>query len=285
MAGRLEGNGAVVQRVTGAILRALLIAGLVVVPAALVPGLSPDAQQTVALVALFAAVLTYVEYNATAPGLIEFRDAPPFNRIRFALIAITILALSLVERGRSDPSNFSQLVEAVGFLVGQAMDIPYSPVHMVVGMLGPSATESELSALRAASGIAYLIALLALVIFWALMRRWPNPARPFNVWINLPTFDPTSGSDIVSRLDRDARLNLALGFLLPFLMPLLARVTLGGLDPKSLTAPHVMIWVVAAWSFLPASLLMRGIALGRVAQMVRAKIRASETAMADALAA
>lgn len=284
-AGRSEGNGAVVQRVPGAIMRALLIAGLVVLPAAVVPGLPPEAQQTVALVALFAAFLTYAEYTASAPGLIEFRDAPPFNRIRFGLILVTILALSLIERGRTDPSNFSQLVEAVGYLVGRAMDMPFSPVRLVVDMLSPSATEAELSTLRSSAGIAYLICLVGLIIFWALLRGWPNPRRSFNVWVNLPTFDPTSGSDIVARLDRDARINIALGFMLPFLMPVVVRFTLGGIDPQSLTAPHVMIWVVAAWSFLPASLMMRGIALGRIAQMVRAKIRASETEHSDALAA
>ena len=283
--GRSEGNGAVVQRVSGAILRGLLVAGLIIAPAALVPGMTADAQQTVALVALFAALLTCVEYNASAPGLIEFRDAPPFNRIRFGLIAAILLSLCLIERGRTDPSNFSQLVDAVGYLVGQAMDVPLSPVHLIVTTLAASATEAEVAALRSAAGIAYLITLLGLVLFWALLRGWPNPARVFNVWVNLPTFDPTSGSDIVARLERDARINLALGFILPFLMPMLARVALGGIDPQALTAPHVMIWVVAAWSFLPASLLMRGVALQRVAQMVRAKIRASQSAHADALAA
>lgn len=273
---RLEGNGAVVSRLTGALVRALLIAVLVLAPSLLVPGLSADAQQTVALVALFAAMLTYVEYMAAAPGLIEFRDAPPFNRIRALILAATVLSLAMVEKGRNDPSSLSQLVEAVGLLVGQAMDFPYSPVRLATQALQPGATEAEIAVIRTAAGIAYLVSLLGLCLFWVALRSWPMAGRSFNLWVNLPTFDPTSSSDIVQRLERDARINLALGFILPFLAPAVARLALGGIDPVSLAAPHTVIWVMAAWSFLPASLFMRGLALQRVAQMVVAKRRATQ---------
>lgn len=274
-AGRLEGNGAVVSRLTGALVRAFVIAVLVLAPSLLVPGLSADAQQTVALVAVFAAVLTLVEYLAAAPGLIEFRDAPPFNRIRVLILAATVLSLATIERGRTDPSTITQLVEALGLLVGQAMDFPYSPVRLATQALTPGATGAEAATLRTAAGIAYLVALLGLAAFWIAVRNWPQPGRIFNVWVNLPTFDPTSGADIVQRLDRDARVNLALGFLLPFLTPALVRFAFGGLDPQTMLAPHSLIWVTAAWSFLPASLVMRGIAMQRVARMITAKRRAS----------
>jgi hypothetical protein len=282
--GRLEGNGAVVSRLMGAITRALLIAGLVLAPSMLVPGLSPDAQQTVALVALFAALLTFVEYRAEAPGLIEFRDAAPFNRTRFLLLAATILALSTVEAGRIAPTTFSQLIEAVGLLIGTAMDFPYSPVRLATQALQPGASEDQIAMIRSAAGLSYLIALLGLCLFTMLLRDWPGQKRSFNVWVNLPTFDPTSGTDVVLRLERDARINLALGFLLPFITPALVRFAMGGLDPQTLSQPHTMIWVMAAWSFLPASLFMRGIAMQRIAALIRAKRRASETALSGGYA-
>ena len=278
---RLEGNGAVVTRLTGATVRAFLVAGLVLAPSLLVPGIAPDAQQTVALVALFAALLTFVEYRAEAPGLIEFRDAAPFNRTRFLILATTILLLATVEAGRSAPTTFSQLVEAVGLLVGSAMDFPYSPVRLATQALQPGATETQVDIIRTAAGLSFLIALLGLCLFSMLLRDWPGQKRSFNVWVNLPTFDPTSGSDIVLRLERDARINLALGFLLPFISPALVRFALGGLDPATLSAPHTMIWVMAAWSFLPASLFMRGIAMQRIAALIRAKRRASEAGLAE----
>lgn len=264
------------SRVTGALFRAVIVAALVVAPSMLVPGLPADAQQTVALVALFAAALTYVEYRAEAPGLVEFRDAPPFNRTRFALLAVTLFALAMIERGRDLPSTLTDLVTAVGTLIGQAMDFPYSPVRLATEALANSATAAEIAAVRTATGTAYLTTLLALFVFSFLLRRnWPRPGRVFNVWINLPTFDPTSVSDIVARLERDARINISLGFLLPFLLPAVAHLTLGGLDPVVVTAPHTLIWMTAAWSFFPASLFMRGIAMLRVAQMIRDKRRAS----------
>lgn len=282
--GRLEGNGAVGTRLTGAIIRAFMVAGLVLAPSLLVPGITTDAQQTVALVALFAALLTLAEYRAEAPGIIEFRDAPPFNRTRFLLLAVTILALSVVEAGRLAPTSLSQLIEAVGILIGNAMDFPYSPVRLATQALQPGATEEQVALIRGAAGLSYLIALLGLCLFSMLLRDWPGQKRSFNVWVNLPTFDPTSGADIVLRLERDARINLALGFLLPFLTPALVRFALGGLDPSTLSAPHTMIWVMAAWSFLPASLFMRGIAMQRIASLIRSKRRASATARAEGYA-
>lgn len=264
------------SRVTGAVFRAFIVAALVVAPSMLVPGLSADAQQTVALVALFAGALTYVEYRAEAPGLIEFRDAPPFNRTRLALLAVTLFALSMIERGRELPSTLTDLVTAIGTLIGQAMDFPYSPVRLVTEALADTATAAEIASVRTAAGTAYLTTLLALFVFSFLMRRnWPRPGRAFNVWVNLPTFDPTSVSDIVARIERDARINISLGFLLPFLMPALVQFTLGGLDPVVVAAPHTLIWMMAAWAFLPASLFMRGIAMLRVAQMIRDKRRAN----------
>lgn len=271
---RREGNRTVASRVTGALLRAFIIAAVVAAPAIIVPGLSADGQQTVALIAVFAAILTYVEYRAEAPGLIEFRGAPPFNRMRVIILAAILLSLALIERGRGLPSALSDLFAAVGELVGQALDFPFSPVHLAVMALSDAATPADMAILRAAAGMALLVTLLGLFFFSFLMRQnWPRPGRVFNVWVNLPTFDPTSGPDIVTRLERDAAINLALGFLLPFLAPAVIHFAMGGLDPAIVSTPHGLIWLMAAWAFLPASLFMRGIAMLRVARMIRDKRR------------
>ena len=52
--------------------------------------------------------------------------------------------------------------------------------------------------------------------FLVLVRimNWPVRQGAFNVWVNLPLFDPTAGGDVIYRLQRDARINIALGFLL-----------------------------------------------------------------------
>lgn len=279
----VEGGKAVVSRITGATVRALLVMILVVTPSVMLPGISADTKQMVALASIFAALLTFVEYHATAPGLIEFRDAPPFNRMRFFLIYLTVIVLSLIERGRTQPGTFTDLLTAIGHLIGWAMDFPYSPVRLATLMLAPGASSAQAESLRTAAGMAYVISLLFIAVFVLVIRarNWPLSGAAFNVWINLPTFDPTAGADIITRLERDARVNVALGFLLPFLVPAFVRVALDGADAATLTGPQTLIWATAAWSFLPASLFMRGIAMQRVAQMVRDKRRAAADHMDD----
>ncbi len=129
--------------------------------------------------------------------------------------------------------------------------------------------------MRIAAGMSYLISLLSLAVFVVLLKfySWPARSGAFNVWVNLPTFDPTAGGDVVDRLDRDARINIALGFLLPFLIPAVVQAGTTGFEPLTFTSPQTLIWTMAAWAFLPARLFMRGIAMGRIADMIREKRR------------
>lgn len=256
---------------------------LIATPSVLLADITADTKQMVALVALFVGLLTFVEYNGTYPSLIEFRDAPPFNRVRFLMLFGTVFCLSVIERGRVAPSTLTELVDAVGMLIGQSMDFPYSPVRLATLMVNDHASVSQVSAVRTAAGMAYLISLISLGVFVVLLKvgRWPNHRRAFNVWINLPTFDPTAGADVVQRLNRDARVNIALGFLLPFLIPAVVKIASTGFEPLTLASPQTLIWTMTAWAFLPASLFMRGIAMGRVADMIRQTRAANRVAEAD----
>ena len=262
---------------TGALVRAVLVIVLVATPSLLLPYSSPDTNQVVALVALFAGALTLSEYASRYPSLVEFRDAPPFNRIRFLGLFFTVFTLSVMARSGPEPSGLTILIEAIGFIVGSLLDFPYSPVRLVLLSLPEGTSEVHAMAVRNAAGMAYLISLVSLAFFYLLLKlfNWPSQAGAFNVWINLPTFDPTAGGDVVERLKRDARVNLALGFLLPFLIPAVAKsatVLFGGM---MLEDPQTLIWTVAAWAFLPLSLFMRGIAMARVASMILEKRRRS----------
>lgn len=273
---RHEGRAAVVSRLSGAIIRALLVAVVVSTPSVLLFEISGDTRQMVALAALFAGLLVFAEYNAEYPSLIEFRDAPPFNRLRFIMLFATLFSLAVIERGRTDPTSLTEFVHAIGQLIGISMDFPYSPVRLATLMLESGASAQQIEALRDAAGVAYLTSLVCLSIFVIMLKAgtWPLPGRAFNVWINLPTFDPTAGGDVVERLERDGRINIALGFLLPFVIPFVVSFGFNGLNPNSITSPQTLIWAMALWSFLPASLFMRGIALGRIAEMIRDMRRA-----------
>ncbi len=278
-----EGGKTVVSQMVGAFVRACLVVFLIAAPSALLPNVSPEGKQMVALVALFAGLLTFIEYNATYPGLVEFRNAPPFNRIRFGMLFVMVFMLSLLERGVGSPSTLTDLVTAVGTLIGIAMDFPYSPVRLVMLTMAEGATPAQLALIRSAAGLTYLISLISLAVFLIALKLggWPARGRAFNVWINLPTFDPTGGGDVVERLNRDARVNIALGFLLPFLIPAIVKMGLDNMAHLPSSSPQTLVWTMTAWAFLPASLFMRGIAMGRIADMIRDKRRENGPASRD----
>ncbi|MEM6384660.1 MAG: hypothetical protein AAF718_00350 [Pseudomonadota bacterium] len=273
-----------IPRVLGALLRALLVIIMILTPSLLLPGTATDVMPVVTLIALFAAGLTFFEYASTYPGLVEFRDAPPFNRIRFGSLFIMVLLLTELVVGMQAPTPISRVVTAIGATVGDAIDFPYSPVRLVVLMLPEDADPRHIQLVRDSAGLTYIVSLLTLAIFiiYQRLRQWPTRNGGFNVWINLPTFDPTAGGDVVERLERDARFNIALGFLLPFLTPAVIQSATSLFGTVSLDNPQTLIWTVAAWAFLPASLFMRGIAMGRIALLITEKRKLASQAEGNA---
>lgn len=270
---------------SAAAVRAGLMMLLVATPSILLPQSAADGTEIVVLVALFAATLTFAEYASTYPGLVEFRDAPPFNRVRFLSLFLTLFLLSLIMRGGEDSSTFILLVQAIGSVVGQGMDFAFSPVRLLVLTIGADVGDERLAFVQAAAGMSYLISLVTLGIFVILTRAylWPRRHEVFNVWVNLPTFDPTAGGDVVARLERDARVNVILGFLLPFLIPVVASLAADVFAPVAMATPQTLVWIITLWAFLPASLFMRGIAMGRIAEMIRDKRRQHRIPGAGAL--
>lgn len=259
-----------VAQLSNAVVRAVLVIVVICTPSLLLPAASPDSAQVVLLVALFAALFTFSEYASRYPGLIEFRDAPPFNRVRIIGVFTTLFLLSLVAGAPDGPETLALIVNATGLVLAHALDFTYSPIWLLQVFLPENASAAELTMLRTMGGLSFLIGLITIAVFAILMRLkgWPNRNTSFNVWINLPTFDPTAGGDVVARLTRDSRINLILGFVLPFLMPVLASYGIENLDVSIAGSPQLMVWMVTLWSFLPVSLLMRGLAMGRIAHMI-----------------
>jgi len=260
----------VIGRIIGAATRAGLVALLFALPAIILPTVSEDVVHIVLLFAIFSSILVFIEYVTTSPSFIEFRHAPPFNRLRFLAIFSTVFALSVIARGEVAPNALTAFLHALGIIVGDAIDFPYSPVRLMVIMLPDNATPELIKEVRTASGLSYLISLMTLAVFYFFVRilEWPARNGAFNVWINLPLFDPTAGGDVLPRLQRDGRLNIALGFLMPFLIPAIIQMMSDLIDPIYLSDPMTMIWTISAWAFIPASMIMRGIAMSRIATMI-----------------
>jgi hypothetical protein len=256
-------------------MRALLVALLVATPSLLLSQYAGGAREVVALIAISAAVTTFLEYISHYPSFVEFRDAPPINRIRFVSLFAMVFMLSILGKHQFEPTNLTAALWALGNLVGQGIDFPYSPVRLVVLLLPPDAPVATFEIVRAAAGLSYLIALSTVGVFIVTVRvfGWPTSNGAFNVWVNLPLFDPTAGGDVVSRLQRDARINIILGALLPFLIPAVVKTASDMINPVSMTNPQTLVWMLSAWAFLPASMITRGIALSRIAELIEEKRR------------
>lgn len=262
-------------RITGAALRGILVALMIATPSLLLPGHTTDAAEIVALLAIVGAALTIAEYNTNFPSIVEFRDAPPLNRLRFVALFLMVLVLSVATRDQYEPSGVTELFARFGQVVGHYSDFPFSPVRLVIGMLPDDISVQTMQAVRNAAGVAYAIALCSVLAFIGAVRfsGWPIANGAFNVWVNLPRFDPTTGGDVVHRLQRDGRVNAVLGIALPFLIPTLVRLASDLIDPITLEDPQTMIWTISAWAFLPASMIMRGIAMLRIAELIEDKRR------------
>ena len=229
----------------------------------------------VVLIAFLAALFTFVEYFFKYPSIIEFRFAATFNRHWYITILAIVTSLSLMCKGVFEPTNLTLAVKHWGDVLGNAIDVPYSPVGLIILMLDANASIELVEIVRTAAGLAYAISLLSLVIFVLLVRiaKWPSKSGAFNVWVNLPLFDPTGGGDVLVRLKRDSSINIIFGFLLPFLIPAVVKTATDLVGNLTMDDPQTLIWTISAWAFLPASMIMRGIAMGRVAEMIEEKRR------------
>lgn len=254
-------------------------------PSVLLHEQNPQVTDTIVLIAIFAALFVIVEYGSIYPGLVEFRDAPPFNRVRFGILFGILALTSIALSGRADASLLSRLLLAIGALLGHSTDLPFSPMRLVLWLLPEGTSLAQAQAVRATAGLAYLVSLFGLTIFAILIRlqSWPSPTGSFNVWVNLPTFDPTAGADVVKRLKRDGAVNILLGVLLPYLAPLIAVFVAQSYGVSMLDSDLMLVWMMSLWAFLPASLFLRGIAMRRLALMISQKRRrfGTEDGIAD----
>ncbi len=263
----------VFTRLVGAIVRAIMIVVVILTPSLLAPGATAESAQVITLVALAFALVTAFEYGAKFPGLIEFRDAPPFNRIRVIALFLMLFGLSVIMGAEREGSTLSVVITALGFLVGRALDFTFSPLRLVLDHLPEGVDPIIATQVQAMAGFAVLITILSLFLFSALLRtgNWPNRGTAFNVWVNLPTFDPTAGGDVIKRLVRDARVNVIFGICSPFIIPVVAVMAANQMQVPVLGSTQTMVWAVTIWMFLPLSLVMRGLAMLRIARMIRAR--------------
>ncbi len=258
------------SRFTGAVVRAFLVAMMIALPAVLLSEVPADTRQMVTFAAILLGAVTFAEYNATYPSLVEFRDAAPVNRLRFVMLLSTLAVITLAQSQSILPPEAKTFAQTIAAQFGSALDFVFVSDRLSQQLANSAAGPERLAFLKNAAALAYVMSVLWLALFVLIVRlgRWPSSKKPLNVWVNLPMFDPTNGPDVVMRLSRDGWVNILLGIALPFILPLLAQVVF---DPPALleSAPlHSLIWIITLWAFLPANLILRGLALLRIAELI-----------------
>jgi hypothetical protein len=227
------------------------------------------------LLSLLGALLVFVEYSSVSPSLIDFRSAPPFNRLRFSALFLTVLAMTQMHVGSNGMGVLGEIAFPVAARISALLDFPFSPVRLIQLTLPEGTAPEVILNVKIFAGFAYGLSITMIVVFVLVVRLldWPLNSGAFNVLTNLPLFDPTTGGDVLRRMKRDSTINLVLGFLLPFLLPAIVKATSSFIDPRLLMTAQTMIWSICIWAFIPASMFMRGIALWRISDLIEEKRR------------
>jgi hypothetical protein len=188
----------------------------------------------------------------------------------FELFSTLFLLSLIVTAETGQGSSLALIVNAFGIVVAAALDFPFSPVQMIGVHLPPGLDPFLVAKIQGMTGLATLVFLIAAGLFALLTRlgQWPSPDNPFNVWINLPTFDPNGGGDIVKRLRRTAAITMIVGAVAPFVLPVVGVVAANHVGLDVLGSPHALVWGITLWMFIPLSLIMRGLAMSRIARMI-----------------
>ncbi len=259
------------QRLSGGILRALIVLLALFAPAVLVPGVSSCARGICAVIGAIAGLCVFFEYAARNPGLIDFRFAPPYNRARFAVFTAILFMMIFFVRAQDGRDDFSGQILSASLNIGQRFDFHMSPVAMAGAMLGDPAVPLMSALLRGAAALSFVTAATGTLFFGLLfwVTPWPQGRETFNLWINLPTLETAYGAEVERRLFRLAFGMIVAGLGAPYALLALASRAGGVFDPTALLDPLALVWGATLWASAPMYLLLRGLAIAKIAWLIR----------------
>lgn len=254
-----------IARVFGALVRALIVAFVIIVPSVLVSAGASQAQLFTLTFAVVAAGVIFVEYLVAAPAVIEFRFASPYNSLRIMLVAATAVVLSqgLINQVLSGDSGWMPV--AAGILERMMSSWP-SPSTLLVNSLNLS-SDATYALIERLASFALCMAFFFAVVFGAYiwLGAWPLSKTGFNLWPNMPSFTARAGQKASTKILQVSILSLCLAITLPYIIPYL--VGFGG-DSLGINFDNdylTIYWILLLWSMIPAMALFRAISLLKLA--------------------
>lgn len=259
-----------VLRGLGALFRALIICLMVYYPSlSLTDFRSTTGLDISLLFGLIAAIVILIEYSTRTPSMIEFSMAPPYNRFRMSVfVLVTILLVTTINPTQSTGPLFDiagSVTNSATFILGEQSNA----VRRLVLSFGPRSAEQEaLIAKLATSGlfVSFVTVALFSIILW--LQKWPLGRDGFNLWPNMPSFHARAGHKTETRMIQVALITLLLAISLPFVLPQLLLMTRALTGYEFAENSLSVFWVITIWAVTPAMLLMRSLALLKVAFLI-----------------
>ena len=269
MAQARAGVGHALARLVTGLSRAFLVLVFIAFPAFLLPETTRTGQEISLIIGALFAVFTMFEYASSHPGLIDFRFAPPYNRFRFLTFVVMVVSLVFLCRADAGADAFSDDYLAFTDVLVGVFSVPLSPVVLADTLFASDGTAiSPLVERALALSFAIALGSIAFFTFYIWVFRWPTERDSFNLWVNLPTFDPSVGQDIAWRLRRSGLMNIIVAMALPYTIISIASRAGGLFDPAALNNYQPLVWGAILWAFAPVVLINRGSAMLKIAWLI-----------------
>lgn len=259
------------MRLVGAIIRALLVVTVVAIPSLLLPSASQGAVEFSLIIGSIIGFFTIFEYGSTNPGFVDFRFAPPYNRFRAFTIASQIIFVTLLSRSVELDLHDAAVLDWAQ-ATGYYLDFKYSPVSEAINVVLSNASFSSTTAILLVYAISMSFAigvggtLAFAIVLWVF--KWPQDRDGFNLWANMPTFQPSEGSSVIKRLRRDSYVNIILAVVLIYALPYIPMYGFDWLTVDIFENNQALVWATTLWVFIPTSLLARAAAMLKIARVI-----------------
>lgn len=261
-----------VRRFFGALFRGICAGLVLLIPSLVLVHVPSDATYFVLISCLLLAFIVFSEYNNTYPSILEFRDAPPFNRIRFLHGILSVYGVALIFQDIIF-GDASGAVTGFAEYLGWVLDFTGSPVDMLMMSVPYDLPDSVLRSMRAAGALTMTLCATSILAFYAYIKstHWPISRGQFNIWVNLPLMDPARGDDLAKRMKRRAQVNIGLGVSFLFAVLVFFKGVGAILGPALYGDLVVLMWIIILWGAIPTTMVMRGIAMARLATEIAKK--------------